>query len=160
MSKNKHANKGSLTYPVSFSREDFVLGRSFEYDLITLKRGGLTDRVGWPALPFAVKYFVLPDTVNNVSVSLLEPKWARLPGKYTLAPVQPPRPATLTSPGQSGKLPLPPMKGVEYSQASPFYPMDPQITHMRRVTVWQLCAFIHYGITPANGLCVISPAQR
>lgn len=134
-SKGSKRNRGSLTYPVAFSREDFLVGRSFEYDLITLKRGGLTDRVGWPALPFAVKYFVLPDNVRNVSVSLLGPKWASLPGRYTLVPVQPPRPAAPDNHERPARFPLPPMQGVEYRRTSPFYPLDPQVSRIREISL-------------------------
>ena len=81
-----------LSYPLAFSEDDFRRSRSYDYDLILLKNGGLTERIGWPTLPFAIRYFVLPNGAEDINVTLESACWAALPDKYTLLPAQPLRP--------------------------------------------------------------------
>jgi hypothetical protein len=117
-----------VLHPIAYGTDDFVFGTDQGYDVIRLRGGGLTDRVGWPALPFALKQIVLPAGAKNVKASLKGEKWVRMRGKYTLVPVQPPRPGKR----DERTLNTSPLRGEQrYNQ--PFRPMDPEVSKLREL---------------------------
>ena len=93
-----------LTLTVQFSTTDFAAEKTGSYDVIKIKGGGLTTRIGWPQLPIISKNFVLPARATRVTLKLQKEKWTRLPGRFTLAPAQLPHPATTNEP--PGKYPI------------------------------------------------------
>ena len=123
-----------LSYPLAFSEDDFRRSRSYDYDLILLKKGGLTERIGWPTLPFAIRYFVLPNGAKDINVTIESASWRALPDKYTLLPAQPLRPAAETLETKKG-LPLPPMETIEYVDVAGFQAMNSQVAHLDEIAL-------------------------
>jgi len=108
----------TLRRTLHFSEDDLIFTAADGFDLIRIRGGTQTARVGWPSLPVVVKRYVLPAEATDVSVKVEKPTWTVLRGRFTLAPVQPVRPATGPRPSQNrkeppggrlGRLPLPPI---------------------------------------------------
>jgi Peptidase family C25/PQQ-like domain len=146
----------SLTLTVQFSTKDLNPEKTGVYDLIKIKGGGLTTRIGWPQLPVISKHFVLPVQAMKVTFTRQKEKWTRLPGHFTLAPGQPIRPAndsppneknqfpTLQEPnphvrfGRPGRLPVPPIPtpdGVEYQTNDVFVPLAPEAAKEKLISL-------------------------
>lgn len=83
----------SLTLPVCYSPDDFRIQTEDEYDVVSVKGGLAVDRAGWPQLPIAVRRIAVKGAVISARVKLTDVQWGLLPGRYSLPPVQPPRPA-------------------------------------------------------------------
>src|SRR5512142_323132 len=118
MAKARIPKKPALRRKIRFSREDLIFASIEGYDRIDIKGGTQTAQVGWPSLPVIVQRFVLPAGANQIAVKLSNAVWKALPGRFSLAPVQPRRPARNESPGEipvprpagrAGRLPLPPI---------------------------------------------------
>lgn len=108
----------ALRHRITFSEADLTFPATDGYDRIAIRGGTQTAQVGWPSLPVVCKRFVLPANAAGIQVQASKAAWKRLPGRYTLAPVQPLRPAGTrgvrpASPARlvrrSGRLPLPPV---------------------------------------------------
>ncbi len=92
---------GELTLPLSFTADDLIFKGSGEYDQVYLRDGGLTDRVGWPQIPYTTVHLALPPGGQIDSVTVDTPSPFRLPGEFSLFPCQPPQvlskdPTTIT----------------------------------------------------------------
>jgi hypothetical protein len=124
----KPPRKRIVQHALELRPEDFRFRTELGYDVMELPGGGLTDRVGWPALPFAVKQIVVPARATNVRASVTRQKWVRLEGKRSLLPAQPPRPARY----EQATLNHSPFRDEpRYNQ--PFEPMDPEVRKLRDV---------------------------
>jgi hypothetical protein len=103
----KLVSKHEISSQISYSPQDFKVRNEFGFDVLRLESGGLTNKIGFPALPFSVKLFVLPMNVRNVSVSIVGSEWKKLPGRYSILPAQPPRPASIPNFMNKGDSPSP-----------------------------------------------------
>jgi hypothetical protein len=145
-----------LTLTVQFSTINFAAEKTGGYDLIKIKGGGLTTRIGWPQLPVTIKHFVLPAQATKVKLKWQREKWTRFPGLFTLAPAQPIRPANPPSPngedqfhpslesnphmqfGRPGRIPLPLIPtadGVEYQNNDTFIPVESQAAKAKLISL-------------------------
>lgn len=118
MPKTRSRQRPALRHTLHFSTEDLTFTTADGYDLIHMRGGTQTARVGWPSLPMIVRRFVLPAEATKVSVKFTKPAWTALRGRFRLAPVQPDRPTEGPRPddnrqeppgGRPGRLPLPPV---------------------------------------------------
>jgi hypothetical protein len=118
MSKTRSQPRPTLRRTLHLSEEDLIFSAVDGFDLIRIRGGTQTRRVGWPSLPVVIKRFVLPAEATDVSVKVEKPAWRALRGRFTLTPVQPDRPAKGPRPGEnrkeppggrSSRLPLPPI---------------------------------------------------
>ena len=144
---SRKARKPS-TFKLQFCTADFYVEKSDGgYDVIKIKGGSLTTQIGWPELPITTKHFVLPTHATKITLKVEKQKWVRLPGRFSLAPAQLPRPAIKNPPpgddrlihfrqgpnfrpknGRPGRLPLPPIPawgGLEYQANEVFVPLAP-----------------------------------
>jgi hypothetical protein len=118
MPKTRARKRRSLRRMIRFSEADLIFTAADGFDLIRMQGGTLTSQVGWPSLPVVVRRFVLPAGATNISIRTGKPAWSALRGRFSLAPVQPVRPARQERPGDDlgeppggrpGRMPLPPI---------------------------------------------------
>jgi len=83
--------KEDFTYSIFFSEEDLAFGQLFEFDTIRLTEGIITTTAGAPAIPYQQLRIALPKDIQVTEVLLVGQQQTQLPGRYRLAPIQPPR---------------------------------------------------------------------
>ncbi len=93
-----------ITHTLTFSQKDLSFIKLKGYDIIYLKDGEITDRVGEPQLPLKIVSFSLPAFAKVEKVEVLFFQKEELEGEFIIYPAQPPQ--TLSFPKKKRKIPF------------------------------------------------------
>ncbi len=85
------ATAGVLHQTFEFSPAELKFSENNGFDQIYLPGGDLTDRVGWPQIPYRIFHLALPPGAVIQSVAIVSSESRYLPGEYHLFPSQPPQ---------------------------------------------------------------------
>ena len=87
--KNFEIDKKVFTY--EFSMEDFEFSSFQDYDVITLKDGGILNEIGKPMVPLKNVLVALPGNFLAEKITILDMKQENLPGSFLIIPAQSPK---------------------------------------------------------------------
>ena len=90
--KNKNQSNFSIEYSLYFTEEDFIFGKTLEFDTISLKDSGHISEIGKPYLPMKKLLIALPQDMLATSIRIVDSSQKYLPGLFSVLPAQEPQP--------------------------------------------------------------------
>ncbi|MDI6840954.1 MAG: C25 family cysteine peptidase [bacterium] len=90
------AMAGEIVKELKFNTADLEFSKLKDYDVVELKGGGFTGRVGFPMLPMKVLSFLIPPGASITKIEVISKTSEPIPGTYKICPAQPPQPISFT----------------------------------------------------------------
>jgi len=142
---------GTITRTLSFSRQDLILFRVDDYDVVEIEGHPVRLSPGAPRMPRIIQKLVIPADAVPIGVRIIAAEWEDIAGVFRVVPSQPDIP--LPVPGESFEPgPLAPDPDI-YASEEPFPQVEIKSSGMGRMSGYHIAHVDLFPVryTPASG---------